>query len=128
RGSTVSWPDNAPGYAQWKAKKYGVFDQPNIRTGQMLSQQSLIGRTQVEADQITMVYGTGMAANRSATGQGFDSRRDDATDVEKARFAHEGQSRRKVQRPFYELDETISQAVKEEIAEALQDYLETATL
>jgi hypothetical protein len=94
----------------------------------MLSQQSLYGQTQVKADQVTMVYGTGMAPSRSATGQGFDSRRDDATDVEKAKFAHEGQSRRKVQRPFYELDETIRQAVREEIAESLQDYLETATL
>ena len=55
--STKSSPWLPGGYKQWKEETYGWDDAPNYRTGQMLSQLSLYGRTTIEPRQITMIYG-----------------------------------------------------------------------
>lgn len=114
-GTDGQWPANAPKYAAWKARKYGV-DRPNIRTGQMLSLQSLLGQTAVTTHQVQMMYGTGHPATRSATGMGFDPGRDDLADVDKAYFCS-------TSRPFYELDDEISDRVFDRIEKCLEDYL-----
>ena len=65
-GFGTAWPPNsetpskwAPqGYRKWKEENYGVGE-PNSRTGQMLSQLSMEGRSTVESKQVTMIYGTG---------------------------------------------------------------------
>ncbi len=44
-GISGHWDKNEPKYRAWKEKKYGIVDDPNVRTGQMLSQKSLDGRS-----------------------------------------------------------------------------------
>ncbi len=62
-----------------------------------------MGRSTVEAKQVTMIYGTGESRKRTAPacalplktrGQNKGQPIDDKTDVEKAYFAHTGQSRK----------------------------------
>jgi hypothetical protein len=56
RGATDEWAPNSEKYRQWKEKNYGTGD-PNSRTGQMLGQKSLFGRTRIEPKEVTMIYG-----------------------------------------------------------------------
>ena len=117
KGATAAWPANSTtpsrwhpqGYRAWKQQEYGV-DTPNFRTGQMLSATSLIGRTRIEPHEITMVYGTDAPPFTSAAPTGLLSDADKAvTDTEKAVWATDKG------RPFYELDDTIRQAVVEDV-------------
>ncbi len=97
----VDWPANTPEYAAAKAKRYG-WTEPNRRTNQMLSQTSLYGRTRIEPDQVTLVYGTDTTPVGSAAPSGYLSKSDKSiTDTEKAKYAHEGQSAKRVKRGFY---------------------------
>ena len=122
-GASGTWPQNADnppgkGYRSWKSRKYNV-DKPNIRTGQMLSIESLLGATTVDTHSVQMLYGTGRPPGRSAASSYFDPKTDGATtDIEKAYFCSDI-------RPFYELDEEISTAVFERIADCCQEYLAT---
>jgi hypothetical protein len=134
-GFGTAWPPNSDtpshwtegpagedwGYRQWKEYHYGT-DQPNSRTGQMLSQLSMEGRSTIEPRQVTMIYGT----NTAPTGCAFGSpdpklfeRDRKVTDVEKAYFAHTGQGPHNTVRPFYQLID--DDAVK--IAELCQENL-----
>lgn len=128
KGATKTWPDNAPKYARYKEKKYGVYDAPNVRTGQMLSLQSLRGTsTRIEKDRIEMVYGTGDPPSATATGAPLSSQDEKVTDREKAGFAHEGgrsaNGRYRASRPFYEADDPIAGKVREVLVENLNEYI-----
>lgn len=118
RGANAIWFANSPRYRDWKAMHYGVFDQVNTRTGQMLSHESLLGRPQITADQVLMTYGTGSPPARSAAPTGYLSDQDQAiTDYEKAQFAHAQD------RPFYEVDDEIERKTIEHVGEYLDRYI-----
>jgi hypothetical protein len=103
--------ENEPRYAARKLAKYGT-DQPLIRTGQMLSMESLLGETTISKREIEMRYGTGQAP--SSGGTGYLSAGDrKVTDREKAEYNSED-------RPFYGLDERIAN----EVAEYAQEWLD----
>jgi hypothetical protein len=119
------WPKNAPAYAAYKEKRYGVPDPaPNVRTGQMLSAKSLMGTTIVEAYLITMRYGVGEPPDRTGTGVPLAKADTKRTDIEKAYYAHTGQSKKKIKRPFYEVDEADGIAVVELCQKNLNAYIE----
>jgi hypothetical protein len=124
-GINGQWDKNEPAYKAWKEAKYGV-DEPNTRTGQMLSQKSIEGRSTIEAKQVTMIYGTGDLPDKAAFVGALPVRTrgpkkgqpvDDKTDIEKAYFAHTGQGPHGVKRPFYEVDASDGKAVVELIRE-----------
>lgn len=75
-------------YAEAKAKKYGST-QPLVRTGQLLSDESLKGDVEATTKKVTLTYGTGES--------GKDG---DATDRQKAEWNSEA-------RPFYALDDSL---------------------
>jgi hypothetical protein len=117
------WPPNAPGYSGEKLEDYG-WAEPNRRTGQMLSQQSLYGRTTIEPDQVTLRYGTGQAPSGSAAPSGHLSDQDRETpDTLKASLAHSGQSKKRVQRPFYAAAQEDAENVSAVCQENLNDYI-----
>jgi hypothetical protein len=132
-GVSGPWPENEPVYAAAKEKRYDTDPQdPNVRTGQMLSQQSIEGRSTVEPKQVTMVYGTNTLPNGLRDGGALPLKTrgpnkgqpiDDKTDVEKAYFAHTGQSMHKIKRPFYEVNESDAEAVVELCQENLNDLI-----
>ena len=122
KGADVDWPANASKYAAWKEKKYGVADAPNTRTGDMLSKRALYGHTTIEPELVTMIYGTGTVPTACAVG-GTPGKGDQKTDQEKAYFAHTGQSKKKILRPFYELDEHIAETIQGIIADSLNKYI-----
>jgi hypothetical protein len=128
-GADAVWQENVPKYRKWKLRKYGI-DEPNARTGQMLSQLSLYGRTTIEPELVLLTYGTDTATAGAVFG-GEHTEKDLArdrkrTDTEKAYFAHTGQSIHKIKRPFYEMDEIISADVQKIVEESLADYLSEA--
>ena len=118
RGIDGPWDDNSTtpsnryprGYKQYKEEEYRV-DQPNVRTGQMLDQLSLYGRTTIEDKVITMKYGLDAVPSRTSTGVPLKKSDLAITDVQKAYFAHTGQSHKKIKCPFYEVDESDGAAV-----------------
>jgi len=123
RGADAAeWPPNPPVYAALKAEHYGWPDRkPNYRTGQMLSQESLFGRTTVQDQLVEVVYGTGVAASR--TFSPLDNRTpsekkadESTTDLQKAEWATP-------KRPFFDFDDVIEEAVIEEADKALNTYI-----
>lgn len=128
RGADGYWPENTNtpspqlgglGYRDWKQLKYGV-GKPNIRTGQMISIESLLGTVTVTTDAVTMLYGTGDPPTRSAASSYFNPRTDGAiTDIEKAYFCSVAYAR-----PFYELDDDMASIVFRHIEETLAEYLQ----
>jgi phage gpG-like protein len=125
RGIGEPWDKNEPKYAAWKAKNYGV-EEPNSRTGQMLSQKSMRGRSTVEPKVVTMIYGTGDPPDNAVFGTPREKLLEQdkkVTDVQKAYFAHTGQSKHKILRPFYEVDESDGQAVTELIQKDVNDLI-----
>jgi hypothetical protein len=117
------WPPNAPEVSARKQEDYG-WDEPNRRTGQMLSQQSLYGRTRIEPDQVTLVYGTGQPPSGSAAPSGYSSKADRETpDVLKASLAHSGQGRKGIRRPFYEATREDAENVSAVAQENLNEYI-----
>jgi len=131
KGANEVWQDNCEnepprgGYRGWKERKYGVTDQPNVRTGQMLSEQSMVGkRTKITEDLITMYYGNNDAPKTSYGGTSYISKQDkQTTDTEKAKWAHQGQSKYRIKRPFYEMDDEIAAAVVKATQEALNEMI-----
>jgi hypothetical protein len=118
RGADADWAPNEPEYAEQKGKDYGVFDQPNVRTGQMLSLPSLKGAdTRIEPDSIEMVYGTGQPPTGTGTGAPLKPADTKVTDRDKAGFAHDNA------RPFYEADQAIADRVRETCRENLNEYI-----
>jgi hypothetical protein len=132
-GHGTAWPPNSEtpskyqpeGYKGWKEKHYGTGD-PNSRTGQMLSKESLYGRTKVEAKQVTMVYGTDTPPTRATFGTPTPNqlaRDQKVTDTFKAYLAHTGQSKKKIVRPFYQLIDSDGPEVMEVARERLVEYI-----
>jgi hypothetical protein len=125
--STKSSPWLPGGYKQWKEEIYGWDDMPNRRTGQMLSQTSLFGRTTIEPRLITMIYGVDAPPDRSASPNGFFDPETDGkiTDVEKAELAHKAGGNRPA-RPFYGPGEGDLEALCEVARENLHGYIRTS--
>lgn len=141
KGASVQWEPNKEPYKSDKAKKYNVHDLAGVRTGQMLSIMSLLGETEIQADEIVMDYGIDQPATRSYGSSHFDPKADGkATDREKAKWFTEGRagirgrdargrftagsSGGQPARPFYELDDEIADAVFELVTDALAKHLE----
>ena len=127
------WPPNfekpkrwhPQGYRQWKEDTYGVGE-PNSRTGQMLSQQSLYGRTSIDSELITMIYGTNQSPRRAKLGDPGEEnlhRDKKVADTFKAYLLQTGQSRQQIKQPFYEVDESDEQAVMKLCQENLAEYI-----
>jgi len=113
------------GYRAWKEKNYGTGD-PNSRTGQMLSRLSMEGRSTVEAKQVTMIYGIDQPPTAAAFGSPdakLLARDQKVTDVQKAYFAHTGQSKKKIVRPFYQLIDDDGKAIVELCQENLNGLI-----
>jgi hypothetical protein len=139
-GAGTAWPPNSDtpthwtegpngeawGYRQWKDENYGT-DEPNSRTGQMLSKESLYGRTKIEAKQITLIYGENKPPSRSYFGKQPDpkifAQDQKVTDTFKAYLAHTGQSKKQIVRPFYILINEDGVVVAEVAREQLADYI-----
>jgi hypothetical protein len=78
------------------------------------NRQSLFGKTTIEPQLVTLRYGTGEIATRTSAPTGYFPEADQKkTDIEKAFFAHHGQSMHKVRRPFYEINDSDAVAVDE---------------
>ena len=125
------WERNEKRYRRRKERSYGWADDPNYRTGQMLSEASLFGEPIVEPRLITMRYGTDEKPDRTWSPQDNRSpaevRKDESvTDRQKAGWAHQETAERPA-RPFYELDDEIASAVIEVAADALREYLLTGS-
>jgi hypothetical protein len=110
------WPSNAEKYAKWKARKYAA-NQPGLRTGQMLSKQSIMGETVIGPDVVEMRYGTGTPPASAENGTDLTQSDQDITDIEKAFFFS-------AERPFYGLDQDIADKLGAEAGEALGEYLD----
>lgn len=117
KGADVQWDPNKEPYKSDKAKKYNVFDLAGVRTGQMLSQESLRGDTTVHPTEVEMVYGTDQAPTRSSTGH-ITAQDMKVTDRQKAKWFTEG-GKDQPERPFYELDQDIADQVFAVVDEAL---------
>ena len=101
-------------YKARKVKDHGV-GLIGVRTGQMLSLESVLGDVTITADEVTLAYGTGEAPTKFATHG--DLKPNEPTDREKADWFGSGG------REFYAIDEAIAEAAAELAREALQDYL-----
>ena len=132
-GINGQWDKNEPDYAATKEKRYDADPQdPNVRTGQMTSQESIEGRSTIAAKQVTMIYGTGDKPQATSIGMPLPVRArgpkkgqpiDDKTDIEKAYFAHTGQAPHGTKRLFYEVDESDGKAVAELCLENLNELI-----
>lgn len=113
------WAANEEKYAAYKARKYDAL-QPGILSGQMLSQESLRGKPEIQADAIEMTYGTGdPPAGTARNGAALTESQKRATDRQKADwFTKSG-------RRFYELDTTLSADVKDMLADRLDEHIKT---
>lgn len=120
RGAGSRWKENTEKTKKGK-EKYGWPEndgKPNFRTGQMLSLESLLGNPEVSEHEVTMTYGTGSPPVSGYSPSGHISKHDrDVTDVQKAGWAVEHD------RPFYEIDDLIVDAVVEEVEKHLVAYL-----
>lgn len=129
RGATTNWPDlsdNPWKYRTWKREKYGLDNEPNSRTGQMLSMTSLRGKTTYSPLEVRVTYGTDQPPASSAAPTGYLSASDEkVTDTQKATWATAGAKNRPA-RPFFELDEAISQGVFDVVEQNLIDYILSA--
>jgi hypothetical protein len=123
RGIGEEWEANALDYAAWKEKRYGIVDLPNTRIGHMLSHQKLFGRTCVEAEQVTMIYGTNEPTTRTKTGVPLTEADKKVTDTQKAYFAHTVRRLHGTTRKFYEVSEADGRVVSELCQENLNDLI-----
>jgi hypothetical protein len=113
------------GYRRWKEENYGT-DEPNSRTGQMLSKELLWGRTKNEAKQVTLTYDTDKPPSRATFGSPDPkllARDQKVTDTFKAYLAHTGQSRKQIVRPFYQLIDEDGIAIADLCQENLNQYI-----
>jgi hypothetical protein len=112
------------GYKGWKLKRYG-WDEPNKRTGQMLSTLALKGKTTVEKDVVTLRYGWNVAPTTGGSPTALVSKQDTKrTDVQKAEYAHTGGAHG-IKRPFYAIGDGDAHAVVELCQKSLDDYIKT---
>lgn len=111
----VDYEPNEPKYRARKRKDYQV-DQPNVRTGQMLSLASMMGDTRVTSDRVEMTYGIDAPPTSSLSGHITDQDKK-VTDRAKGGWATDAGRR------FYELGAEGEAAVTARADEALGDYL-----
>jgi hypothetical protein len=121
-GSEGEWDKNAPDYTKMKERVYGVVEQPNVRTGDMLSGRALSNGT-VSNEAVEMVYGTGDVASEGRTGRTVKEADKKLTDREKAYYAHTGQGPHGTTRPFYALSEDAVVAIRDTCQERLNQYV-----
>ena len=116
-----SFRPNVPKYAKYKHDRYSV-DRPGELGGQMTSQVSVLGKPEVTAASVMMIYGWNVPPTRttSTTGVSLKPSELKATDREKADWFTEGG------RPFYELDDEISEILINLCAEAFGLHLAEA--
>lgn len=115
----TEFPDNEDRYARFKAEKYGRTGKSyGLRTGQMLSVESLMGEVVVSTETVVMNYGTGKPPTTSKTGY-LTAADTSITDVEKAFYI------RRSGKPidFYQVGPFADEAVKEATADALERHL-----
>lgn len=94
-GSVDKWDDNRPEYRRKKERLYGEHN-PNFRTNQMLSRDSLRGDPVIGHEETTWPYGTGQPSPDDRTKHDRT-----VTDVQKAHYAETGQSEHRIRRPFF---------------------------
>lgn len=113
----MRWPPNSLDYTAEKWEKYG-WTRTNYRTGQMLSTESLYGRTTVTTEGVDMVYGTDEPPMNSSAPSGYMSPEDqEITDVEKAQYAHEQG------REFYGTNDQDAEKIKGLIEDAIARHI-----
>lgn len=115
-GPAGTFPPNDAGYTARKLAQYKV-ELIGVRTGQMVSIPSLLGKVQIEPLRVTIAYGTDMPPTRGMTG--YISEQDKkVTDTQKAEWftAKKGD--------FYELDDQIAEKVCDKFAERLDEYID----
>jgi hypothetical protein len=112
-----AWADTEPAYTRAKIKYYGT-DLIGVRTGQMLSEQSVMGETTITADEVTIKYGTGNPPTGTGA-KGVAPKPSDlaVTDREKAGYFEAGGRR------FFGLDTEIGDQLGDHAGGALKDYL-----
>jgi hypothetical protein len=125
RGPDGSWPANQEPYATIKREEFGST-QVNVRTGEMLSTESLEGQHYVQADTLVHVYGTGRPGEPAEprprpTKRGKPRKpravRAEPTDIQKAQWAEEAG------RGFFGLDDQIKDRNAEIVSDALAEHL-----
>ena len=126
-GSEGQWAANSDepegkGYASYKERVYDVIDQPNVRTGDMLSKRALSNGT-VSNEAVEMAYGTGDVARAGVAGRTVKEADKKLTDREKAYYAHTGQGPHGTTRPFYALSEDAVVTIRETCQERLNQYV-----
>jgi hypothetical protein len=127
KNSTTSSPWMPYGYKGWKDEEYEWPDNPNYRTGQMLSALSLGAASRITAREVIVAYGTGLPPKRSVSPNNhFDPETDGVvTDLEKAEWAHDGGAHG-VKRPFYALGDGDAAALVELCQHNLNEYILTS--
>jgi hypothetical protein len=108
------------GYNEWKRKKYQINDEPNFRTGQMLSNLSLglNPKTVYNRHDIEIRYGIDAPPSSSAAPNGYVDPDTDGivTDTQKAGWNQPG-------RPFYGFGQGDAEALLEVAQENLNQYI-----
>jgi hypothetical protein len=103
------------GYATRKREVLG-HAKPNVYTGSMTSEPSIAGVVHILHQQLEHEFGTGV---RPVTEAG----KVEPSDRDKAKWAHEGQSKKKIIRPFFGITEADADKATEEVADALIEEL-----
>lgn len=115
RGEAGAWYEIDERYAASKLKNYGT-NLIGVRTGQMLSLESMLGTVNVSTSEVQMLYGTGKPPTTSSVTGYITTADKEISDIEKAYFFSKD-------RPFYELDDLISDKVYARIEHCLEEYI-----
>jgi len=116
-------PPVPDGYYGFKERKYGIVDEPNRRTGQMLSEVTLKAKTKIEQMSIEIRPGTDEPPTKSYAPTGYLSKQDMAvTDTDKIRFAHT-ETDVKPARRFYAMTLEDARNVRNLCQENLNEYI-----
>jgi hypothetical protein len=127
-GST--WVENSSKPTQWHPQGYRKYkddiygwDDPNYRTGQMLSKMSLGGKVVISQKVIEIGYGTDSAPTRggSPTSALLDADKK-VTDTQKAEWAHNPTGGRPA-RKFFGVGAGDPEKIVELVQENLNDYI-----
>lgn len=114
------WKPNEEKYAKYKHDRYQV-DRPGELGGQMLSLTSLLGKPEVTAENVLMVYGWNTPPPADArNGVPLTPSERKATDREKGSYFTDGGRR------FYELDDATCESMVAVAAAALETHLREA--
>jgi hypothetical protein len=115
-GPEGPWPENDEEYTKAKLDYYHV-EWIGVRTGQMLSMTSLLGKIDIEPTRVEIYYGTNEYPIETMTGVSITKQDREVTDRQKAEFF----TKKKGQ--FYVLDETIANNVKQYFSDELSEFI-----